>query len=79
MLAWPVESRKRSRFGQLGSLGEWLRYLVQSVYAIAAIPIGAPGWPELAFWTASIDSVRMVLIASRSSFPDASAIRSSVP
>jgi hypothetical protein len=23
--------------------------------------IGVPGWPEFAFWIASIDSVRMVL------------------
>src|SRR4029077_6468941 len=29
--------------------------------------MGVPGWPELAAWTASIDSVRMVLIASWSS------------
>src|SRR4051795_529619 len=28
------------------------------------MPIGSPGWPELAFWTASMDSVRIVSIAS---------------
>jgi hypothetical protein len=25
------------------------------------MPIGAPGWPEFAFWTASMDSARMAL------------------
>jgi len=34
---------------------------------MGAAPIGAPGCPEFAFCTASIDSVRMVSIASRSS------------
>src|SRR5437660_747977 len=29
------------------------------------MPIGVPGWPELAFWTASMQSVRMVLTARR--------------
>src|SRR5438876_537770 len=32
-----------------------------------AIAIGVPGWPELAFWTASIDRVRMVLMHNQSS------------
>ena len=36
----------------------------QSVYTSGASAIGVPGWPELAAWTASIDSVRMVLMAS---------------
>src|SRR4029453_9196784 len=34
-------------------------------YATGARAIGAPGWPEFAAWTASIESVRIVLIASR--------------
>ena len=34
---------------------------------IGASAIGVPGWPELAFWTASIDNVRMVLMHSSSS------------
>src|SRR5258706_3561785 len=34
---------------------------------MGAAPIGAPGCPELAFWTASIESVRIVLIARVSS------------
>ena len=29
--------------------------------------MGAPGWPEFAFWTASIESVRIVLMQSSSS------------
>src|ERR1035437_11131978 len=33
------------------------------------MPIGAPGWPELAVWTASIESVRIVLMASWSRSP----------
>ena len=39
---------------------------VHSVNAIGAMPIGAPGWPELAFWTPSIANVRMVLIHNSS-------------
>ena len=27
---------------------------------MAACPMGAPGWPELAFWIASMESVRVV-------------------
>ncbi len=30
------------------------------------MPIGRPGWPEFAAWTASMDSVRMVSTARRS-------------
>src|SRR6185369_16267132 len=36
------------------------------VKAIGAAPIGAPGCPEFAFWTASMESVRIVVIARRS-------------
>ena len=32
---------------------------------MSAIPMGAPGWPEFAFWTASIDKARMALASSR--------------
>src|SRR3954467_7493595 len=39
---------------------------VKSRYAAGAIAIGMPGWPLLAFWTASIDSVRMVSMLRRS-------------
>jgi hypothetical protein len=34
------------------------------VYATGAIPIGVPGWPELAFWTASMHRPRIVLMDS---------------
>ncbi|GAA0670380.1 hypothetical protein GCM10009548_44020 [Streptomyces malaysiensis subsp. malaysiensis] len=34
------------------------------MYATGAIPIGVPGWPEFAFWTASMHSPRMVFTDS---------------
>ncbi len=37
---------------------------VQRVYAIAAAPMGIPGWPEFAAWTASTVSIRIVLTQS---------------
>jgi hypothetical protein len=67
MDAWPFESTKRSRFGQSGSLGSNLRMRFQIVYTSGASAIGVPGWPELAARTASMDSVRIVMIASWSS------------
>src|SRR3954452_13475526 len=51
---------KRSRSGQSGSFGLWRMTFAYSRYAVGAMPIGSPGWPLLAFWTASIDSVRIV-------------------
>ena len=41
--AWPAESTKRSRFGQIGSEGSKRRKRCQSVYVTGAIPIGVPG------------------------------------
>jgi hypothetical protein len=38
--------------------------LVNSTVAMSAQPIGRPGWPELAFSTASMDSDRMALAMS---------------
>src|SRR5438067_178714 len=35
-------------------------------YAAGASESGAPGWPEFAAWTASIDSVRIVSMQRRS-------------
>src|SRR6516164_1658993 len=64
MEAWPFESTKRSRFGQMGSLGSNLRTRFQIVYTTGASAIGVPGWPEFAACTASIESVRIVLMAS---------------
>src|ERR1700680_2449270 len=46
---------------------------VHSTYASGASAIAVPGWPELAFWTASMASVRTVLMHNCSS-----ALRSSV-
>src|SRR5688572_9628233 len=65
--ACPIERTKRSRFGQIGSRGSDRRISFQSTYATGAIAIGVPGWPELAAWTASIESVRIVLTDSSSS------------
>ncbi len=60
--AWPLESTKRSRFGQIGSFGSKRITRFHSVYTSGASAIGVPGWPELAACTASIDSVRIVLM-----------------
>src|SRR5262249_6835658 len=35
-------------------------------YATGAMPMGVPGWPDWAFWTASMQRVRIVLTQSRS-------------
>ena len=40
------------------------------MYAIVAAPIGIPGCPEFAFCTASIESVRIVLMHSSSTTSD---------
>src|SRR5215469_143920 len=48
----------RSRSGQSGSAGSNLRNLVKRTVATSAMPIGMPGWPLLAFSTASIASAR---------------------
>ena len=39
----------------------------ESVYATGAIPIGVPGCPEFAAWTASMQSVRIVVMHRSSS------------
>ena len=66
MQPWPAESTKRSRSGHFGSRGSCLRWRCHSTYAIGAAPSGRPGWPEFAFWTASIASVRIVSTQSSS-------------
>src|SRR2546425_4017960 len=60
MEAWPAESTKRSRFGQIGSSGSKRSCRCQSAYATGAIAMGVPGCPEFACCTASIASVRIV-------------------
>ena len=59
---WPADKTKRSRSNHLGLDGLCLRKRVHKTYAKAAAPIGRPGCPLLAFWTASIDKKRSVLI-----------------
>ena len=66
-LPWPAERTKRSRLCHPGLAGLYFIYLVQSTYAAGAIPIGMPGWPELAFCTASTDRNRIVWTQSSSS------------
>src|SRR5262249_54532501 len=65
--AWPFDSTKRSRFGQIGSSGSKCMTRFQSVYTSGASAIGVPGCPDFACCTASIDRVRIVLIDSWSS------------
>src|SRR5215470_5799387 len=67
MEAWPLDRMKRSRLGQIGSFGSKRMTRFHSVYTSGANAMGVPGWPEFAFWTASMESVRIVLIASWSS------------
>src|SRR5216684_3433933 len=55
---------KRSRLGQIGSLGSKRRNCCHRQYTTGARAIGVPGCPELAAWTASMESVRMVLMHS---------------
>src|SRR5690606_19903 len=43
--------------------------------AISAMPMGAPGWPELAFWTASMLRARMALARSLRSVRSVQAVR----
>ena len=64
MDACPAESTKRSRLGHETLSGLNLSTRCHSVYATGANAMGVPGWPELAAWTASIDSVRIVFMAS---------------
>ena len=59
---------KRSRSIQSGFDGLWCITRVYSMYASGASAIGVPGWPEFAFCTASIESVRIVSTHSSSSF-----------
>src|SRR6188768_2326078 len=58
---------KRSRSAQCGALGSNFMKRVNSTVAMSAAPIGNPGWPELAFSTASMDRKRMAF-AIRSCF-----------
>jgi hypothetical protein len=59
----PAESTNRSRPIQRGSDGSKRRWRVQRTNARSAAPIGIPGWPLFACWTASAASMRMVFTA----------------
>ncbi len=50
--------------GPVGVRGSNFITLVKSTVAMSAQPMGRPGWPELAFSTASIDSDRIALANS---------------
>src|SRR4030067_448172 len=63
MEACPQERTNRSRPVQSGFDGLCRRYFVHSRYTAGASPIGVPGCPDFAFWTASTDRIRMVLTA----------------
>ncbi len=62
----PALRTKRSRLSHWGLAGLWRRKLVHRVKAAWAMPMGIPGWPELAACTPSADNMRMVLTALRS-------------
>src|SRR5574343_1124716 len=61
MEPWPLDSTKRSRLAQAGLLGLCCRWRAHKATAMSAMPMGAPGWPELACCTASMASARMAL------------------
>ena len=60
---WPFEAQsgRDSTMGLPGVLGTCR----QSTSAISAMPMGAPGCPEFAAWTASMESARIALAMAR--------------
>ena len=68
MEPWPAERTNRSRSTHLGLEGECFRWRLQSTWAAGAMPMGIPGWPELAWRVASTASMRMVLMAKVSAW-----------
>jgi len=62
MQACPFDNIKRSRLAQFGFFGLYSKNRVQSRCPIGASAIGVPGWPELAFCTASAESILTVSI-----------------
>ena len=54
-----VRDHEAVAVGQAGLAGLWRRCRPHNATAISAMPIGAPGWPELACCTASIASARI--------------------
>ena len=51
----PADKINLSLLIQLGFFGLNLRWYLKRTVATSAMPMGIPGCPELAFWTASID------------------------
>jgi hypothetical protein len=62
---WPFDMTKRSRSGHRGFAGLWRRESFQRTSAISAMPMGAPGCPDLACSTASMERTRMAFASSR--------------
>mmetsp|Transcript_21711 Transcript_21711/g.51622 ORF Transcript_21711/g.51622 Transcript_21711/m.51622 type:complete len:225 (+) Transcript_21711:1680-2354(+) len=60
----PEDSTKRSRFAHLESSGLYCISSAKSKYPMGAWPMGAPGWPLLALFTASTARKRMALMHS---------------
>src|SRR3989338_8242270 len=65
MEPWPLLRTKWSRLAHLGLAGLWLRKSFHRTSAMSAMPMGAPGWPDLAFLMASMLRARMALASSR--------------
>src|SRR5437867_13390924 len=59
----------RSRSGQRGLAGLWRICRFHNATLISAMPIGMPGCPELAAWTASIAKARIALASRAVSGP----------
>ena len=53
------DSTNRSLFTQSGLLGLKVMNLFQRIWATGAMPMGAPGWPELA-WNVASTYIRAV-------------------
>src|ERR1700679_1790016 len=65
MEPWPADKTKRSRSGQAGSAGSNFRNREKSTVAASAMPIGMPGWPLFAAWTAAMERARIALARRR--------------
>jgi len=61
----PVGEHEPIAVNPLGMAGVVLEEIAQRTWAMSAMPIGAPGCPDLARSTASIESARMQLASSR--------------
>ena len=55
----PADKTNLSLLSQLGLFGLNFKKYLNKIVTTSAIPIGIPGCPELAFWTASIERKRI--------------------